>query len=363
MRTNTLYGGPISLYTGKARAYLDWKQVPYTEVLSTAEVYKEIILPRVGWPVIPVVVTADDETLQDTTEIIDHFEADEPEPSVYPAGPAQKLAALLLEVFGDEWMKIPAMHYRWNYNEDWILTQFGALSAPDASPEDQREIGEKRAGPFRGALPFLGVHPETRGAVEESYEALLAELSAHFEAHEFLFGSRPSIGDYGLIGPLYAHNYRDPKSGEMMKATAPRVARWVERMVTPPTPRGGDFLPDDAVPDTLIPLLACFAVEYLPVLEKTVSAFNAWSQDQAPGTEIPRALGMHEFTLGGVTAERAIFTFDLWMLQRPLDFYRGLEGDAKAAADRLLARAGLGGIVALPDYPRITRKNFKTVLA
>jgi hypothetical protein len=104
-------------------------------------------------------------------------------------------------------------------------------------------------------------------------------------------------------------------------------------------------------------------VEYLPVLEKTVSAFTAWAKDQAPGTEIPRALGMHEFTLGGVTAERAIFTFDLWMLQRPLDFYRGLEGDAKEAADRLLARAGLGGIVALPDYPRITRKNFKTVLA
>ena len=54
MRTNTLYGGPISLYTGKARAYLDWKQVPYTEVLSTAEVYKEIILPRVGCAILAI---------------------------------------------------------------------------------------------------------------------------------------------------------------------------------------------------------------------------------------------------------------------------------------------------------------------
>lgn len=362
-KTNTLYGGPISLYTGKARAYMDWKQVPYTEVLSTADVYKEIILPRVGWPVIPVLVTDTDETVQDTSEIIDHFEALEPEPSVYPPGPVQKFAALLIEVFGDEWMKLPAMHYRWNYNEDWILTQFGALSAPDASPAEQREIGEKRAGPFRGSLPFLGVHPETRGPIEESYEGLLSELSTHFEQHDFLFGSRPSIGDYGLIGPLYAHNYRDPKSGEMMKATAPRVARWVERMVTPPSPRGGDFIADDKVPDTIVPLLNRFAVEYLPVLEKTVAAFNAWAAAQEAGTEIPRALGMHEFTLGGVTTQRAIFTFDLWMLQRPLDFYAGLGGSDKKAADALLEKAGLSGIVSMAAYPRITRKNFKLVLA
>jgi len=360
---HTLYGGAISLFTGKARAYLDWKQVPYTEVSATADIYKNVILPRVGWPVIPVLVTDADETVQDTTDIIDYFEAREPEPSVYPSGPAQRLAALLLEAFGDEWLKIPAMHYRWNYNEEWILTQFGALSAPDATPQEQRGIGEKRAGPFRGALPFLGVHPENRGAIEESYEALLAELNAHFAQHDFLFGGRPSIGDYGLIGPLYAHNYRDPKSGEMMKATAPRVARWVERMVSPPHPRGGAFLPDDQVPDTVLPLLARMASEYLPVLEKTAAAFTAWAADQAPGSDIPRALGMHPFTLGGVTAERAIFTFDLWMLQRPLDFYAGLQGEARAAADAMLARAGAHGLVQLPEYPRITRTNFKTVLA
>ncbi len=363
MPQNTLYGGAISLYTGKARAYMDWKQVPYTEVQANVDVYKQIILPRVGWPVIPVLVTDTDETVQDTTQIIDHFETLDPDPSVYPGGSAQKMAALLIEVFGDEWMKLPAMHYRWNYNEDWILTQFGALSAPDATPQEQREIGEKRAGPFRGSLPFLGVLPETRSAIEESYEALLAELSAHFEHHDYLFGSRPSIGDYGLIGPLYAHNYRDPKSGEMMKATAPRVARWVERMVEPPTPRGGTFLPDDTVPDTIVPLLNRFAVEYLPVLEKTAAAFTAWAEDQSPGTEIPRALGTHAFTLGGVTAERAIFTFDLWMMQRPLDFYESLSGADKKAVDAMLAKAGLSEVVSLSGYPRITRTNFKTVLA
>lgn len=360
---HTLYGGQVSLFTGKARAYLDWKGVPYTEKLSSRDVYRDIIIPRVGWPVIPVVITEDDETLQDTTDIIDYFEARDPDPSVYPETPCQRLAALLIEVYGDEWLKIPAMHYRWNYNEEWVLLEFGKLSAPDQPEEMQRQIGEKNAGPFRGALPPLGVHPETRQAIEESYEALLATLEAHFSSQPYLFGTRPSIGDFGLIGPLYAHLYRDPKSGEMMKSLAPRVARWVERMVEPPHPRRGEFLKDDEVPFTVVSILSRMMSEYLPVLEKTAAAFTEWAKDKQPGEEIPRALGMHEFTLGGVTAQRAIFTFDLWMLQRPLDHYRSLTGRAREQADALLERAGGEGFANFPDYPRIARRNFRTVLA
>ena len=361
--TNILYGSAISYFTGKARAYFDWKQVPYEEHQSTREVFETVILPRVGWPVIPVVVTAKDETLQDTSDIIDHFEALDPEPSVYPATPARRLAALLLECYGDEWLKIPAMHYRWNYNEEWILLQFGKLSAPGEPEAKQREIGEKRAGPFRGSLPFLGVTPETRSAIEASYEGLLADLDAHFAAHDYCLGTRPSIGDFGLIGPLYAHNYRDPKSGEMMRSMAPHVARWVERMVTPPAPRGGAFPPGDAVPETLLPVLARMMREYLPVLEKTAAAFAAWAQDKAAGAEIPRALGTHDFTLEGVTGQRAIFTFDLWMLQRPLDHLRALTGTDREAGLGLLAATGGTALADFPEFPRIRRENFRLVLA
>src|SRR6056297_2621150 len=92
-----LYGGEISYYSGKMRAYLRHKGIPFDEYTATREVYKEVILPRVGWPVIPVVVTPDDETLQDSSDIIDALEQRFPEPAVYPEGPCQKLAALLLE--------------------------------------------------------------------------------------------------------------------------------------------------------------------------------------------------------------------------------------------------------------------------
>ncbi|MBI1238708.1 MAG: glutathione S-transferase [Alphaproteobacteria bacterium] len=358
-----LYGAPISYYTGKARAYLDWKGVPYREELASREVYKNVILPRVGWPVIPVVVLPDDTTLQDTTEIIDAFEAREPDPSVYPSGPAQRLAALLLEVYGDEWLVLPAMHYRWNFNRDWAVGEFGKTSAPNATPEEQRAIGEKAAVPFAGALPFLGVTPETIPAIEDSYLALLHGLDRHFSVYDYCFGSRPSIGDFGLLGPLYAHLYRDPKSGELMKARAPRVAQWVERMVSPPRPRGGTFLPNDEVPETLLPILRRMMREQMPVLADAGRKLDDWAADQPPGAPVPRALGMHRFTLADAAGERAVMTFSLWMLQRPLDFHRSLTGAGRAAADRLLAEIGAAVFSEFSVKSRLTRRNFKLVLA
>ena len=49
------------------------------------------------------------------------------------------------------------------------------------------------------------------------------------------------------MGPLYAHDYRDPWSGDQMRRLAPNVARWVGWMNTP-APNAGHFLPADALP-------------------------------------------------------------------------------------------------------------------
>lgn len=363
----TLYGAEVSYFTGKVRAYLRYKRIPFIEVLATREVYREIIMPRVGWPVIPVVVTPEDETLQDSTDIIDALEIRFPEASVYPTTPRQRLAALLLEVYGDEWLKIPAMHYRWNKNYDFAISEFGKLQMPGATPEEQREAGLKTSKPFAGALPFLGVTPKMEPAIEESWEALLGELDKHFASYEFLFGSRPSIGDFGLIGPLYAHLYRDPASGELMKSLAPNVARWVERTMTPKHPKGGEFLPNDNVPDTLIPVLARMMREMMPVLVDTAHALVHWRDNNegvaGEGAEVPRALGLHDYTLGKVKDQRAIFPFDLWMLQRPLDYIASLPEDDKLRAADLLRQCEGETLMEFPEFPRLTRRNFKLALA
>lgn len=333
--THKFYGGPLSLYSGKARAYLDWKNVDYKEILSSTEVYQKIIIPRVGRPVIPVMVTEDDETLQDTTLIIDHFEAKLGGPFVYPDNPKQRLVALLLEVFGDEWLVIPAMHYRWNYNEKWVYGEFGAVAAPHASKTEQLVIGRERGQAFKGFCPVLGINDDTIPAIEASYETLLADLNAHFSAHDYLLGSRPSIGDFGFIGPLYAHLYRDPASGEIMKRLAPKVAAWVERMVDVKEALSGEFLPDDEIPETLLPVLSRMMTEQMPFLQKTAEMFNQWVQEN-PGEKIPRAVGMAPFTIEGIEGQRMAPPFSLWMLQRPWDYYKGLNEAARDSVNQLL---------------------------
>lgn len=49
----TFYASEVSYFSGKVRAYLRYKRIPFSEMLNTREAYREVILPRVGWPVIP----------------------------------------------------------------------------------------------------------------------------------------------------------------------------------------------------------------------------------------------------------------------------------------------------------------------
>jgi len=353
-RRHQLIGAEVSYYTGKVRAYLRYKGIPFDEVAATREVYRDVIVPRTGVRFIPVLITDDDVALQDSSAILQYLERRYPERPVEADGPVQELVALLFDVYADEWLLLPAMHYRWNVPENraFAIEEFGRLSAPGASADEQRAIGEKLSGPFAGALPALGIDGATQAAIEASYHGFLAELECHLTSHAHVLGGRPSLADFALLGPLYAHLYRDPASGRLMKSVAPRVAAWVERM-NAPDGSPGELLSRDAVPETIGPLLARMFREFGPVLASSVAQLAA--TPAAPGSTLPRAIGMHSFRLEGVTGRRAIFPFNLWRWQRAQEHYQALSRDARSRADRLLETVGGLSLIENPLPCRLER--------
>ncbi|MEP5766645.1 MAG: glutathione S-transferase family protein [Halieaceae bacterium] len=341
-----LYGGELSYFTGKARAYLRNKRLDFEERPATRQVYREIILPSVGAPIVPVLATDDGQLVQDTTDIIDFLEQRHPQPSAYPDGPRQKLVALMLEHYADEWLVIPAMHYRWSVLEqqyDFVMGEFGALSAPEESLENQIKIGEKTSAPFRGSIPALGVTEATVPAIEAVYLEFLDQLNAHFADYPYLLGGRPCIADYGLMGPLYAHLGRDPVPRAIMQSRAPAVYDWVTRMNAPSGP-SGELLADDQVPASLLPILLTLCRDFLPEVVDVVAHNDAFLE-QHPGDDIPRYLGMHSFRTGDAEGERVIHSYSQWMFQRYRDHYQSLTGADRDSVDELLR--GLGGLEAL----------------
>jgi len=149
-----LYGGPFSLYTGKARAYLIKQKIPYQELTPTTERYYKVVLPAVHRWRIPTIELPDSTFIQDGTMIIEYFENRPDISSTLPPTPKQKIVSLLFDVIGMEGLLRPAMHYRWNYPEynDWFLK----LSFATMSPPGQKD-------PIAVAEDLV---PETKAAAE-----------------------------------------------------------------------------------------------------------------------------------------------------------------------------------------------------
>ena len=361
----TMYGAEFSLYSGKLRSYLRKKGIPFAEKSPSVVTYKRFIVPRTGVKFIPVLHTPDNEVLQDTTAIIDALEPRFPDRGVYPPTPRQRLTALLLELYGDEWLLIPAMHYRWNFpdhNLPFVYDEFGRMAFPWFPKPIRRALGKRIGARFQGFVPRLGVTNETRAAIESAYEHLLADLNAHFADHDYLFGDRPSIGDFGLIGPMYAHLYRDPYPGRLMREQAPKVAEWVERMLAP-QPADGEFLPGDEVPESLWPVLERMAREQVPVLVDTEWKLAEWHRNNPEAVEVPRVLGEHRFEIDGVVGRRMVLPYALWRWQRPRDYYQALPSDSRAAATEVARRLGLRVALSARARLRLARRDNRFIIA
>jgi glutathione S-transferase len=352
------YAAEVSYFSAKVRPALRYKRVPFVEVLPTPAAYRDVILPRTGLAMIPVVVTPEGDTWQDSSDILDRLERRFPAPSLYPATPAQRLASYVLELYADEFLVIPALHYRWSFPESEAKAR-----ADFAASTGDVESANRFADMVKGFVGAFGVRPETAGVFEAHTADLLALLSIHLGHSAYVHGRCPSLADCALMGPLYAHLYLDAVPGRLLRETAPRVCHWIERMNHPDPESFGGWPPGDVIPPSLRALLELVSRDAVPVILDTVRAFEAWADDHHMDGDLPRAAGTHATSLRGVPFERFVSTYTLWMVQRPLDAHRALSPTERAAVDAAFAGTGLDRLFAYTPRHRVERRPFKWALA
>lgn len=349
------YASEFSYFSAKVRPALRYKRIPYVEILSTPQAYRDVIVPRTGLSFIPVVVTPEDETLQDTSDILDALEQRFPEPPLYPRAGVLRLLAHLIELYADEFLILPALHYRWSFAESAAKAR-----ADFAATNGDVALANKFADRISGSIALVGIGADSIPAIEAHTRELLAHLSAHLERHPYILGQRPSLADCALMGPLYAHLYLDAVPSRLLRETAPLVCHWIQRMNNPDPDAFGEWAPPAELQPTLCPLLTLIGGDVMPVLLDNVRAFEAWAAARPPDVvEPPRGVGGHATALRGVSFQRFTSPYTLWMVQRPLDVYAALSASDRAAADAYLAGTGCEALFAYRPQHRLGKRNFK----
>lgn len=357
------YAWHLSYFSGKTRAYLLYKDIPFVEKPIDFYTFAYRAKKHTNAAVMPVVVTPEGEWMGDTSNIIDRLEQRFPQSPIVPATPVQRMASYLTELWGDEWWLVVAMYTRWCHPENYVVFQNDAGKGllPYFPRFIQNRVAAKAANQMRGHLPSLGLQGDQIKMVADWTVKALDLLEIHFNQHRFLFGDRPSLGDFGLMGPLYAHLGRDPWSKRELIDTRPSVRAWVDRM-NKPQALSGHFLPGDQIPETLTPIFQMIFREFLPYIEGILREVNKALPKLAPGKALARGLGVVNFPMGNGSYGRAAIPYILWMVQRILDGYRQMP-----AKDQAIVRAwmtGLGGEAMLDlEIPRLRRVGLRVAPA
>ncbi|MFT5580579.1 MAG: glutathione S-transferase [Paraglaciecola psychrophila] len=361
-----LYGSSLSLFTGRARSYLIKAGINYRETTPLLPRYRQKVVAAAGGRAgMPTLETAEGEVIRDGAAIIDHYETNSGE-TFSPSTPKQRIVSRLFDVIGAEGLLRPAMHYRWNFpaeNRDFLQFHFQSLTPRG---EDRAEKAEQGADKMRAACQAFGAVPDTFELVESLYLELLQKLDAHFAEQPYLLGGRPSIGDFGMIAPLFGHLGRDPKPLALMQSRAVRLFRWVERMNRPEPDLGefelqdGEYLTGDVIPKTLVALLAQLAIDFVPETRAAAGVINSWLSEQdhlAAGTEVARGVGFGSFELRGVTINALAQPYRFYLLKRVQDEYSALDDSDQQDVLELLTACNMAELLELKIDRKIGRAN------
>jgi glutathione S-transferase len=286
---HVLLGWELSYFSGKVRSYLRFKEVPFVERPIDFIGFRFRAPRATGAAAIPIVITPEGTWLQDSSAILDALEVRFPERGIVPGTPVQRFVAYLLELWGDEFWIPAGMHTRWSHAENYPLfeREVGGHLLPWLPRALQDRAAAHAAGMMRGHLPGVGIVPAQVPTLDAWIAQTLDQLEAHFAVHPYLLGGRPTLADFGLIAPLYGHLGRDPWPKRELIAKRPHVRAYIERMARP-AQADGELEADDAIPETLVPIVSAALRELLPFVAGTRDELLRFMAEQGGHKPVPR---------------------------------------------------------------------------
>jgi glutathione S-transferase len=372
-----LWGASWSLYTAKVRPYLIKKGIDYVEINPSHPHFNDSIMDKVGYFTVPVLETPQGEVIADSTEIMEFLEPKFPHLPMLPADKSLAALAHLIHSFGSEGLTKSAMYLRWNTSFDNRLFARSEFERTLATPE----LADGFAQSMRAYLPILGVTLDhgVDVAIEASIDNLYHALNEHFLKYPYILGGVPSLADYGLMGPLYAHHGRDPASSNAIKQRAPALYRWIETMQRPPVldpevwqvPQ--EYFSVDDLPDTLINFLKLIGESFVAEITGTIELYHQWldAQDHETGAVVDvegqkrchQVLGQLEHVQLGAPINRIALLDDVSHHLRFLSLVDEMNAAEKEKLAGILQSIGALGLINIKPKRNMKREDYVFVLS